>query len=188
MLKGYQRQVVLLSLLDELKAQGSWCGETHVQKSTFFLEAGLGVALGLEFYMYKYGPFSADLRQLLGEMRASYLIDVEPRTPYGPSLIVSDSGRDLVGRFPKTRERYRKAIEFVAGNLGARSVADLERLSTALYVRKEGILAPEEQARRLTELKPHVEHDQTEEAVATVAALLADAERMSLTAKDAVAR
>lgn len=186
MVEGYKRQVLLLSLLDELKAHGSWCGETHIQKTAFFLEGGLGVPLGLAFYMYKYGPFSSDLRQLLGELRASYLIDIEPRTPYGPSLIVSDAGRELMGRFPKTQERYRNAIEFVAGNLGARSVADLERLSTALFVRKEGILGPEDQARRLVELKPHVELHQAEEAVETVDSLLADAERMSLSTKDAV--
>jgi hypothetical protein len=176
MIEGYVRQVVMLSLLQALRRHGSWCGETHVQKSTFFLEEGLAVPLGLDFYMYKYGPFSSDLQQILGEMRANYLIDVEPKAPYGPSLVVSESGRDLVDRFPRTKDRYAATLDFVAARFGARPVADLERLSTALFVRKERSgLTEAEQARRVMELKPHLAAQQAEEAVTAIGALLAEA-------------
>jgi hypothetical protein len=52
------RQVVLLSLLETMGARGSWCGETHVQKCTYFLQEALDVPLGLSFVLYKHGPFS----------------------------------------------------------------------------------------------------------------------------------
>ena len=38
MLKRMQRDAVLLSLMNEMRAKGSWCGETHVQKSAYFLQ------------------------------------------------------------------------------------------------------------------------------------------------------
>lgn len=181
MVKGYERQVVLLSLLQALERHKSWCGETHVQKSTFFLEEGLDLPLDLHFYMYKYGPFSSDLRQLLGEMRANYLIDIEPRGPYGPSLVVSESGKALVERFPRTKTQYAARLEFVAARFGSRSVAELERLSTALYVRKEqGNLTRDEQARRVMELKPHLDAPQADAAVDAIDELLAEAAQRNL--------
>jgi hypothetical protein len=181
MVEGFRRQAVLLSLLQSLKEHGSWCGETHIQKSAFFLEEGLSVPLGLEFIMYKYGPFSSDLRMLLGEMRANYLIEVEPREPYGPSLVVSDSGRDLLGRFLLTLGRYHKQIEFVATRLGPRSVAELERLGTALFVtRGQGSSATNERALRIMELKPHIDRAQAEEAVGNVDILLDEVTKLGL--------
>lgn len=177
---GFKRQVVILSLLDGMQKNDSWCGETHVQKCAFFLERGLEVPLELEFILYKYGPFSFDLRELLGEMRANFLIDVEPRGPYGPSLVVSESGQALVGRFPKTVRENTPAIEFVSGQLARRSVAELERLGTALYVRTEWPELPiESHAQRLVQLKPHVQFEQAESAVSEVDRLLQEAASIS---------
>ena len=56
-----QRAAVLLTLLEQLQARGSWCGETHVQKSVYFLQDLLQVPLGFEFVLYKHGPYSFDL-------------------------------------------------------------------------------------------------------------------------------
>ena len=41
-----QRAAILLTLLDALRQRGSWCGETHLQKSVYFLEEMCGVPLG----------------------------------------------------------------------------------------------------------------------------------------------
>ncbi len=173
---SFKRQVVILALLDGMKRNESWCGETHVQKCAFFLERGLKVPLELGFVLYKYGPFSFDLRELLGEMRANFLIEVESRAPYGPSLVVSESGQALVDRFPKTVQENIGAIEFVSGQLASRSVAELERLGTALYVRtEEPALSEGSQAQRLVELKPHVQIEQAESAVSEIDRLLQEA-------------
>lgn len=173
---GFKRQVVILALLDGMQRHDSWCGETHIQKCAFFLERGLKAPLDLEFILYKYGPFSFDLRELLGEMRANFLIDVQPQGPYGPSLVVSESGHALVGRFPKTVRESTPAIEFVSEHLARRSVAELERLGTALYVRTEWPDLPMNgHAQRLVELKPHVQFEQAESAVSEVDNLLQEA-------------
>jgi hypothetical protein len=173
-MEGFKRQAVLLTLLDAMKKNYSWCGETHLQKSAFFLEEGLGVPLDFDFVLYKYGPFSFQLREVLGEMRANLLIEVEPSPPYGPSLRVSESGQTLRERFPKTIGNHQRAIDFVAERLSAKPVAELERLGTALYVLKKcNEENAEDRVRRITELKPHILSDQAEEAHREVVELLA---------------
>ncbi len=178
-----KRHVVLLSLLETMRARGSWCGETHVQKSTYFLQEALDVPLELSFVLYKHGPFSFDLSDVLGEMRAYLLIDIEPRDPYGPSLKVSPSGEGFKAHFPKTTARYARQIEFVASRLSQRGVAQLERLGTALYVTKEdGSRSVEARAHRINELKPHVPVELACQAVEEVDSLLAEARELASTA------
>ncbi|MGB4050941.1 MAG: hypothetical protein WBK56_01675 [Methanoculleus sp.] len=45
-MKKIQRDGLLFELIDELTNYGSWCGETHIQKATYFLEAMMGIPLG----------------------------------------------------------------------------------------------------------------------------------------------
>ena len=65
------------------------------------------------------------------------------------------SVRTLDERFPKTLASYRPQIDFVAKKLDECGVADLERLATALFVRKHDdfVQTPEDVARKLTKLK-----------------------------------
>lgn len=51
-----QRQAILLALIQRLREKGSWCGETHIQKSAYFLQELLGVPLDLNVIFYKHGP------------------------------------------------------------------------------------------------------------------------------------
>lgn len=182
-MERFKQQAVLLALLDAMKTHGSWCGETHVQKCVYFLKEGLGVPLDVRFVLYKHGPFSFDLREVLGEMRGNFLIDVESRRPYGPSLVVAESGGRLLERFPKTVAEYESRLEFVASELSTLKVVDLERLGTALYVLKEHPEESEEcQADRLVELKPHIPPAEALAAVRRVDELLAEAQRLACTA------
>ena len=172
----FARQALVLHLLEAMKDHGSWCGETHVQKNAYFLQEGLGVPLGVEFLLYKHGPFSFDLRELLGEMRGNFQLDVESRSPYGPKLVVSEPGQRLIKAFPRTVARHSSQIEFVADCLATKDVVALERLGTALYVRNQhGDLPAQQQAERITELKPHINLELARDAVDEVGNLLRNA-------------
>ncbi len=65
-----QRAAVLLTLLDALKQRGSWCGETHLQKSVYILQELFGVQLGFTFVLYRHGPYSFDLSQAVDRSRS----------------------------------------------------------------------------------------------------------------------
>lgn len=44
-MKRLQRDAVILSLIENLRSKGSWCGETHIQKATYFIQELLRVPL-----------------------------------------------------------------------------------------------------------------------------------------------
>ena len=170
-----EKAAIVLGLMDALYSQNSWCGETHVQKCGYLVQEILDVPPAFEFVLYKYGPYSFDLHDLLGEMRADLLIDRETRpAPYGPTLKPSESGAKLL-QHASTTAPYEAAIAAVAKRFGKRSVSDLERIGTAMYVTRMGGSDPRERARLITELKPHVVYEEALKAVQEVDELLGQA-------------
>lgn len=173
-----QRAAILTELMDQLRKNQSWCGETHVQKAVYFLQQLLKVPTGFAFILYKYGPYSFDLSEDLMALQADYLIQLDHRSPgYGPALVPTLNSRELRSRYPKTLSQYRQPIEFIARRFGAKGVADLERLATALYVTQElgddaDVLA---RARRLHELKPHVSSDDAQVAMGELDSIVKEA-------------
>lgn len=163
-----KRDVVILSLIENLKKRGSWCGETHIQKATYFLQELFDLPLEFEFILYKHGPFSFDLSDELTAMRADMLLRIQsqPR-PYGPSLVPRNGSESFKQHFPNTLKKYDSNIQFVANKFKDRGVSELERLATALYVTRE--INPkgssEFRAQCITKLKPHIS---MEEALAAV--------------------
>ena len=165
-----RRAALLTRLIERLRRKGSWCGETHVQKATLFLQDLMHVPLGLDFILYKHGPFSFDLRDELTSLRADELIKLEPQLGYGPRIATTDRSRYIQGLYSKTLEKYDDSISFVTEKLGNKGVADLERLATALYVRQEltDDLSIDERAAKLTALKPHIARDEAVAAIVEV--------------------
>jgi len=158
-MRSLQKASILTDLMVNLKKQGSWCGETHVQKATYFLQEVLGVETGFEYILYKHGPYSFDLAEELTSLRADYLIEFNHRSPgYGPSLVPTETSADLRSRFPKTIAKHTPQIKFIAKKFGTKGVSDLEKLATALWVTRElGSKADDnERAERIHTLKPHV--------------------------------
>jgi uncharacterized protein YwgA len=157
---------VLLSLTEHLRKEGSWTGETHVQKAAYVLGRVLGVPLDYEFILYKHGPFSFDLRDELSTMRAEGFMAWEVRPfPYGPSLKEGELGPALKRQFSAAAGRYKKQIEFVAKKLGSKDVKALERFATAVYVTLDSQTPAQERAAKINKLKPHVSIPEAEQAV-----------------------
>lgn len=169
--KGY---ALVLELLKAMEDRGSWCGETHLQKASYFLQEVVAVPLELDFILYKHGPYSFELHEVLGDMRAKLLIDVKPQpAPYGPSLKPGPSAQVLAEGFSKTIASYKQAIEFVAGKFSKHGAVDLERLATALYVIRNN---PHEadRAELMHQLKPHITKERAAEALSEVEVILTE--------------
>ena len=166
-----KRDVVLVGLIDALRARESWCGETHLQKATYFLQEMTGAETGFDFILYKHGPYSFELRDELAMMRADGLVALRMQdSRYGPSIVPETPAEALKQRFPKTLAKHEKPIQFVAERFGKKSVVELERLSTALFVRRElGSNADFPTcAVKINQLKPHVSVDQAKDALNVV--------------------
>lgn len=168
-MKDSQREALVLDFVRRLKAADSWCGETHIQKSTYFLQELMGVPLDLNYIFYKHGPFSFDLNDRLTALRGNGLVELRSHPPYGPHLHTTALADQRLDLFPKTIGQYASAMDFVVGKLASKNVAELERLSTALYVRLE---LPDQdeavRAKRITQLKPHVSNQEALDALRDV--------------------
>ena len=168
-MRRMSRTAILLSLIQRLKGHGSWCGETHIQKATYFLEDLTKVPLDFEFILYKHGPNSFDLNEEITILRANNFLSLEVRPfPYGPSFGLGENADDVLDRFPKTTEKYRAKLDYTAQKLGALKVADLERLATALYVTLNEDGNPSERAHLISKLKPHISLPDAQAAVESI--------------------
>lgn len=175
------QEAVLVGLARRLDENGSWSGETHLQKATFLLRELVRVPFDFEFILYKHGPFSFELRDELSSMRADRLLERQAQpAPYGPRIVVTDRGRELEGRLAKTMERFGQALDWVAAQTGQRNVLELERLATALWITRRGADEDaESRARQLTQIKPHVDRDAALAAVREVDELIEQADAVA---------
>jgi hypothetical protein len=180
-MKRLQRAALLTELVEQMRAHDSWCGETHLQKATYFLQELLDVDLDYDFVLYKHGPFSFDLRDELGDFVSDKLIRYQPQVPpYGPRITVTGEGEAVQNIYPKTLARHAERIAFVADKLDARGVIDLERLATALYVTLEAPQASDEQrAHLLRQFKPHIPEPAALYAVRELDAIRGEAEALA---------
>jgi uncharacterized protein YwgA len=176
-----QRDVILIRLIEALAVRESWCGETHVQKTTYFLQEMVHGKTGFDFILYKHGPFSFDLSDELTAMRADGLVTLQVKDPrYGPSILPEPRAKTLMQRFQRTLKEYEPLVRFVADKLGDKPVVELERLATAHYVRTN--LGPETTleacAGRIHELKPHISVADALAALQTVETWTKEAEEL----------
>jgi hypothetical protein len=175
-----RRAALLTALADSLRKKGSWCGETHLQKATYFLQELQKVPVGCEFVLYKHGPFSFELRDELTAMRSDGLFDLLQQWPYGPTLVPTPKSKQLRQQYPKMLQKYEKQLNFVCSQLAKQNVSELEKLATALYIRLEKPSKSESQrAKYLHSLKPHVSLDDSLDAVQTVDSIVKRAKAAS---------
>ena len=172
-MKQSERRAVVARLISTMKDEGSWVGNTHVQKCVYFLQELFDVPTGYKFVIYKHGPFSFELRDELTFMRADLLLDIELRHPYGPSFTMGY--HDISDR--NGAPDYDDAIKFVGEEISDKDTRLLERLSTALFVQAENPDMTEGQvSRRISELKPHIPVPTASAAVREVSELRKKAE------------
>jgi len=158
---------MIVDLLKKMRAQGSWCGETHIQKAMYISQDLAKVNFGYKFVMYKHGPFSFDLKDELSAMRASGIIEFAfTHKGYGPSIRVTTFGERIYTVNRENIENCNLVNDFVATWLASSDVRSLERIATAYYVTKKNPRDPViERAKKLNSLKPHVDLVAAEEAI-----------------------
>jgi len=178
------RCTFIIELAKRLRSKGSWCGETHIQKAMFIAQDLAKNSLGYKFIMYKYGPYSFDLKEDLAAMRASELIEFEfPREEYGPRIVRTKLGKLIYEANKDEIRRFDKLIDFVASWLATSNTKELERLATAYFVTKKNPRGPlPQRAKRLNDLKPHVGLVEAEEALKLIDSKKREAKQKSLIA------
>jgi hypothetical protein len=138
-------------------------GRTAVMKLCYFLQALRSVQLGYRFRLYSYGPF--DARVLSDISTAETLGGIESKTVLYPSgygyeispaantAFVKGLGSDFI-------TQNETQIDWVVERFGGLASAELELLSTIVYVDREYAQARAKQtkegiAEKVREIKPH---------------------------------
>ncbi len=161
-----KRSAIVISLIEHLREKGSWCGETHIQKTTYFLQELLKVSMGFEFILYKHGPYSFDLNDELTAMRADMLVELKSQQPYGSSIVPSPTSEQLKRLFPKTLRKYEDKVIFIADHFSKCNVAELERLATAFFITHAHHIHDKGKiATYINKIKPHISTKQALEAI-----------------------
>lgn len=156
---------IILHLLKGLKELGSWCGETHIQKTLFFLETLFNTETDLNFILYKHGPFSFTLKETLDDMKLKGLIQLELVPPYGPKHIVTESGEKFLLNNSEILNKWSVAIQTIVNAIGGKRVVELEKLSTSLLIFEKGIREREDMAIELNRVKPHINLEDARNAI-----------------------
>ena len=172
-----EKQTVIFELIGSLRANDNWCGETHIQKTSFFVEELSGHNLGYDFILYKHGPYSFELSEDLAGMGALHFVDQEIVNPnYGPRLKRNPEVEQMLKeQFGQKIQNLKPAVDFVVLKLSEYGVATLERLATALYfTKKEPIEGVDARARKINEVKPHIPMTLALDAVKNVDQILAE--------------
>jgi uncharacterized protein YwgA len=167
-------QAVLVGLARRLNEQGSWTGETHLQKAAYLMHELRGTDFSFGFILYKHGPFSFELRDELTDMRSDGLIARAVDDPrYGPRLTTTARGEQLEQSLASTLSRYSGDLDWIAQTLNRRGVVELERLATAMWMtRLHERATADQRANEVIEVKPHISYDEALAAVEEIDQLL----------------
>jgi uncharacterized protein len=144
-------------------------GRTALMKLCYFLQALRGVRLGYEFTLYSYGPFDSDVLSDL--QTAENMAVLRAGVEYYPGGYKYDIQPDEKAASAKALAKdflaeHKQDIEWVAKTFGSRTSADLELLSTIIYIHEE--MASDNHARLAEQVKlvkPHFTITQIERQV-----------------------
>lgn len=155
-------RLALIPTLAEKAASGH-IGRTALMKYMYFLQIVRSVPLGYRFTLYSYGPFDADV--LADLANAEMLSAVEAKAVlypggYGYEIKPSSKAKWLKDRASKFLKKYKADLQWVTREFGSYSSAQLELVSTIVYVDREAAderkkIELQELARRVSEVKPH---------------------------------
>ena len=162
-----ERRALVARLVSRMSAHESWVGETHIQKSMFFMQHLLGVGTDYRFVMYQYGPYSFDVNDVLfwmncrGELGYQWHQPIN-RKQYGPTLELRPRGRQLLD----SNEVYLPQIEWVSEHIATKNVRELERVSTAsLLISEQPEWSDREITLEMQRLKPHLTEIDTKRGI-----------------------
>jgi uncharacterized protein YwgA len=152
----FNKHAFILEVVEALTRHHGWCGKTQVNKSLYLLEDLARLQVPFQFVLYKHGPYSFEIESSTEEMKSYDAIQIQPLGGYGVSIAASENADYVRGKF-KITDSDKVVIERLCQWTAPKGVADLEKIATAVWVRKnDGLTEPSAIAEKVHELKPHI--------------------------------
>ena len=110
-----EKKTLICLILEALKKQGSWCGETHIQKAAYLAKEMFKIPLEeYDFFLYRYGPYSSEISVDLATMRNEEIIVRTATYPFGATYGVKENKEIPSEDMEECRKQYGKKIDFIA--------------------------------------------------------------------------
>ena len=139
------------SAVKRLRSQGSWCGETHLQKAFFILQDLTKSNFGYKFILYKHGPYSFEFNTELTSMRAADIVEYQfPRGGYGPTIASTPFGERVLGANKENITQYYGTITFLAEWFARNDVRYLEKLRRHITLQRKTLVIRPSKERELS--------------------------------------
>ncbi len=163
-----------LATLVALAEKHSRLGRTAFMKLCYFLQTLRNVPLGYRFRLYSYGPFDSSVlsdlasAEALGGLRSEIVFYP---SGYGYEAEASENSRSVKALAPDFIRQYGSDIDWAIEQFANCRSADLELLSTIIYVDRESARANEtltsgDLTKRVHAVKPHFTESYIREKVA----------------------
>ncbi|MGN6276914.1 MAG: hypothetical protein ACTHNP_13440 [Solirubrobacterales bacterium] len=134
-------------------SEGGFCGQTHLHKAAFVAQEFLGVPFGLRWEIYRYGPFSREIRPVLAacEKKGTVAIQDHPR---GPRVI-----RPPDAPPSRVSTEFQAKLQLLSERLAPMTRPQLEKVATAAWVTRSNphVKSIELRAQEMHRLKPHID-------------------------------
>jgi len=154
---NFKSFALVASIVEKLNNFNSWCSETHIQKTIFFLQGLFDDMYNYRYILYMYGPFSFELRNDLGKMLSLNILTIEPKGEYGPKILLGEYAKFLEERFEDFLKSKENKINFITKRFSSKTAKDLEALATMFYIVKyKNIPDERNQIKYLMEIKPWI--------------------------------
>lgn len=154
---------IILNLITNLHSHHSWCGETHIQKNMYLFQTLYNINNKFNFILYKHGPYSFDLHDIINELYVYNFIEPHSRYPYGPRIYLTELGRKFIDTvcFDDIR------LDRIASIFGRETVQNLEKISTALMIKiNNPDMDIKYRIEMLNKIKPHITQEEASKATA----------------------
>ncbi len=137
-----------------------YIGRTALMKFCYFLQVLNGLPLGYNFTLYSYGPFDSDVLSDLNSAESAGAVKSQVvfyPGGYGYEIREGAVADQVMGN--RVLSGCKDKIDSVLEKFGGFGSADLELLSTIIYVNREAgqkkaKLSPSELAQRVRDVKP----------------------------------
>ena len=166
------RWALVTGLVREMRQRSIPATESHIQRYMFLLQELQGTPTGHKFIFYKHAPYSFDLNDDLGRMRANLILDIELLPGHGANFTLGRWSERCIDEHENLVEPLRSHVDLLARHLGGETLQSLERVSTALHVMTKNPSGSRSSwTRAITGLTPQVSPDDAWEALDLLAAV-----------------
>lgn len=169
-----ERRVMLVDIVEKLNRANSFSGETHIQKAVYFLVDMLRVDLGFSFVLYKYGPFSFDLRSELLYLESVGVLERRESESTGSHFSPGRNSASFKSLTKADTAMYQGQINWIIEQFfgEGHTVAQLEKEATALFALKHFEGDEEAKAEKINQVKPHISVADAQEDIHRIHQLL----------------